>query len=70
MCQEYRLKEHSIQLATWVFLKAGFMLLDRNHEMSLDKIRGLGFTKELPVGHGYFKAFDHMVQEKILPSFK
>lgn len=43
------------------------MLLDRNHEISLDKIRGLGFTKELPVGHGYFKAFDHMVQEKILP---
>ncbi|KAL4965198.1 SDR family oxidoreductase [Aspergillus stella-maris] len=68
MCEEYGLQERVIGEATWVFVKAGFMLLDRNREMSLDKIRSVGFKEELPVGHGHYRAFDQMALERIIPS--
>ncbi|KAL4955731.1 hypothetical protein BDW69DRAFT_204226 [Aspergillus filifer] len=68
MCEEYGLQERVIGEATWVFVKAGFMLLDRNREMSLDRIRSVGFTEELPVGHGHYRAFDQMALEKIIPA--
>ncbi|KAL4792442.1 hypothetical protein BDV19DRAFT_380816 [Aspergillus venezuelensis] len=68
MCEEYGLQERVIGEATWVFVKAGFMLLDRNREMSLDKIKSVGITEELPVGHGHYHAFDQMVLERIIPA--
>ncbi|KAI9373898.1 hypothetical protein BJX61DRAFT_551884 [Aspergillus egyptiacus] len=67
MCDEYGLKKRSIEPATWVFVKAGLVLLDRDREMSLDKIRKLGFTEELPVGQGHCLAFDQMAAEKVIP---
>ncbi|KAJ5196062.1 hypothetical protein N7449_006541 [Penicillium cf. viridicatum] len=37
-------------------------------ELSLDKIRTVGFTEEDPIAYGYFQVFDHLAQEKIIPS--
>ncbi|KAL4780060.1 hypothetical protein BJX76DRAFT_339163 [Aspergillus varians] len=68
MCDEYGLQKRTIGEATWIFVRAGLTLLDRNREMSLDKIRRVGFTEELPVGHGHYLAFDRMAAEKIIPS--
>lgn len=67
MCKEYGLQKRDIPEATWIFMRAGFTMLERNREMSLDKIRSLGFKEEYPVGHGYFRVFDHLVSENIVP---
>ena len=67
MCEEYGLRVRQIPAATWIFVKAGVTLLDRNREMSLDKIRSVGFTEEQPVGHSHHAAFDHMAEAKIIP---
>ncbi|KAK1147818.1 hypothetical protein N8T08_000331 [Aspergillus melleus] len=67
MCKEYGLQKRDIPEATWIFMRAGFTMLERNRELSLDKIRSLGFTEEYPVGHGYFRVFDHLVSENIVP---
>ncbi|KAE8150861.1 hypothetical protein BDV25DRAFT_139456 [Aspergillus avenaceus] len=67
MCAEYGLQKREIGRETWVFLKAGFVLLDRNRELSLDKIRSVGFTDEYPVAYGYMRVFEHLVHEKIVP---
>ncbi|KAL2784210.1 hypothetical protein BJX66DRAFT_317025 [Aspergillus keveii] len=66
MCEEYGLRPREILPETWILLAAGFTFLGRNREMCLDKIRGLGFTEEYPVGHGYFRVFERLVEEKIL----
>lgn len=49
-------------------LAAGHSLLCRNRELSLEKIRSVGFTEEMPMGEGHFIGFDRMVAAKILPS--
>ncbi|OJJ08151.1 hypothetical protein ASPVEDRAFT_34326 [Aspergillus versicolor CBS 583.65] len=67
MCEEYGLRQRTVDEATWVFVKAGFTLLDRNREMCLDKIRGLGFTEELSIGQGHYLAFDRLAAERIIP---
>ncbi|KAL3461854.1 hypothetical protein BJX64DRAFT_277636 [Aspergillus heterothallicus] len=67
MCEEYGLKERTIEDATWIFVKAGLTLLDRNREMSLDKIRNVGFMEELPVGQGHIRTFDRIASENIIP---
>ena len=67
MCEEYGLRPREIPEATWIFLSAGFSFLGRNREMSLEKIRSVGFTEEYPVAHGYFLVFDRLVEEKIVP---
>ena len=41
-------------------------MLDRNRELSLEKIRTIGFTEELPVGHGHYVTLDRMVEERII----
>ncbi|KAJ0413622.1 hypothetical protein BJY00DRAFT_296626 [Aspergillus carlsbadensis] len=66
MCEDYGLRPRGILPETWILISAGFTLLDRNRELSLDKIRGLGFTEEYPVGHGYFRVFERLVQERII----
>jgi hypothetical protein len=68
MCEEYGLQNREIGPASWTFLKAGCTLLERNRELGLDKIRGLGFTEEFPVGYGYFRDFGHLASEKIIPA--
>lgn len=68
MCAEYGLQHRQIPEATWIFVKAGLTLLDRNREMSLDKIRSVGFTEENPVGHSHYTAFDRIAEAKIIPS--
>ncbi|KAJ5279022.1 hypothetical protein N7478_004394 [Penicillium angulare] len=68
MCEQYGLQLRSISEYTWMFLSVAVAMLDRNREMSLNKIRSVGFTEEYPVADGYFKVFDHFVQEKIIPS--
>ncbi|KAL4954270.1 hypothetical protein BDW69DRAFT_194200 [Aspergillus filifer] len=67
MCREYGLRAREIPDATWIFLAAGFTFLGRNREMSLGKIRALGFSEEYPLAHGYFKVFERLVQERIIP---
>ncbi len=67
MCEEYGLCPREISETTWIFLSAGFSFLGRNRELSLDKIRSVGFTEEYPVAYGYFRVFDHLAQEKIIP---
>jgi hypothetical protein len=68
MCDKFGLRKRSITRETWVFLKCGFTMLDRNREFSLDKIRSLGFVEEMKVGEGYRLGFDRMAAMKILPS--
>ncbi|KAL1954328.1 hypothetical protein VTO42DRAFT_1402 [Malbranchea cinnamomea] len=68
MCEKYGLQPRQIMPETWVFVKAGFTLLDRNREMSLDKIRNVGFTEEWPIGKGFLVAFDRIAEAKIIPS--
>lgn len=68
MCEEYGLTPREIPEATWIFLSAGFSFLGRDRELSLDKIRSVGFTEEYPVAHGYFRVFERLVEEKILLS--
>ncbi|KAL4806072.1 hypothetical protein BDV18DRAFT_160140 [Aspergillus unguis] len=70
MCDAYGLQKRSIGESTWVFVRAGFTLLDRNREMSLDKIRSVGFNEEVPVGQGYYWAFDQMAAERIIPGYE
>ncbi|KAL2801595.1 hypothetical protein BJX63DRAFT_442177 [Aspergillus granulosus] len=51
MCEEYGLKQRTIEDATWVFVKAD----------------AVGFTEELPVGQGHINTFDRIAVEKIIP---
>lgn len=67
MCEEYGLRPPEISEATWIFLSVGFSFLGRNRELSLDKIQTAGFTED-PIAYGYFQVFDHLAQEKIIPS--
>lgn len=67
MCEEYGLQYRQINEAAWIFCKVGFTLLHRNRELSLQKIRSLGFNEESPVGQSYINTFEHMEKEKILP---
>jgi hypothetical protein len=66
MCEEYGLRPREILPQTWSLLSAGFTFLGRDREMSLYKIRGLGFREEYPVGHGYFRVFERLVEERII----
>lgn len=69
MCAEYGLEERTVPPETWIFtLVAGFNLLKRNREVSLDKIRAVGYTEELPIGGGQFKVMDRLVTSRRIPS--
>lgn len=68
MCETYGLQRRTISESAWIFVKAGMTMLDRNRQMSLDKIRDIGFTEELPVGQGHYVTLDRMVDERLLPS--
>lgn len=68
MCDRFGLEKRNMTREAWVFLKCGFTMLDRNREMSLDKIRSLGFVEEKKVGEGHIIAFDRMAAAKVLPS--
>ncbi|KAJ5271023.1 hypothetical protein N7505_006781 [Penicillium chrysogenum] len=66
MCKKYGLRPREIPEATWTFLSVGLSFLCRNRELSLDKIRSVGFTEEYPVAYGYFQVFERLTQEKII----
>ncbi|OJJ94785.1 hypothetical protein ASPACDRAFT_1908734 [Aspergillus aculeatus ATCC 16872] len=68
MCEEYDLHPREIPAATWIFLAAGMSFLARDRDLSLEKIRSVGFTEEYPVAYGYFRVFDRLAQEKIILS--
>jgi hypothetical protein len=68
MCQTYCLEHRDLPPSSWVFIKVGFTLLDRNREMSLDKIRGVGFKEEIPAGEGYIVALERIAEAKLIPS--
>ncbi|KAI9040594.1 uncharacterized protein KD926_008161 [Aspergillus affinis] len=69
MCHEYGLCARRIPPECWALVKAGFTLLDRNREMSLDKIRGVGFTEKLAVGEGHCVVFDRLKETRFIPAF-
>lgn len=69
MCVEYGLRAREISPESWLFmLYGGHSLLCRNRELSLEKIRSVGFVEERAVGEGHFVGFDRMVAARILPS--
>lgn len=68
MCKTFSLVPREMPSSTWVFLKAGFTLLDRDRELCLDKIHDLGFTEELPLGEAYFLAFERIAKNKLIPT--
>ncbi|KAJ5360104.1 hypothetical protein N7517_009295 [Penicillium concentricum] len=68
MCKTYGLEHRIIPPSSWIFLKAGFTLLDRNREMCLDKIRAVGFKEEIPVGKGHIIALERIAEAKLIPS--
>lgn len=49
-------------------MKAGFVMLDRDREMCLDKIRNIGFKEEYPVGMGYIIALERIAEAKLIPA--
>lgn len=67
MCETYGLKRRDISESAWVFSKVSLTMLNHNRELSLDKIRSIGFTEELPVGQGHYVTLDRMIDERILP---
>lgn len=67
MCETYGLQRRAVSESAWVFSKVSLTMLNRNRELSLDKIRSIGFTEELPVGQGHYVTLDRMVDERILP---
>ncbi|RDH35148.1 hypothetical protein BDQ94DRAFT_168820 [Aspergillus welwitschiae] len=68
MCKEYGLQKRQIGPDTWLFVYAGFKLLDRDREFSLDKIRSIGFMEERSVGKGHLLAFDRMARVGVIPA--
>lgn len=68
MCKTYRLEYRDVPPSSWIFLKAGFTLLDRDREMCLDKIRSIGFKEELPVGMGHIIALERIAEARLIPS--
>ncbi|KAJ6083450.1 hypothetical protein N7467_007585 [Penicillium canescens] len=68
MCETYNLEHRDVPSSSWIFVKAGFTLLDRNREMSLGKIRGVGFEEEIPVGEGYIIALERIAEARLIPS--
>lgn len=67
MCEMYGLQRREISESAWIFSKVSLTMLNHNRELSLDKIRSIGFTEELPVGQGHYVTVDRMVNERILP---
>lgn len=68
MCDEYGLHQKVIPPESWIFaLVAAHSLLQRNREVSLDKIRSVGFKEERALGEGHFAALDRLVTSKMLP---
>ena len=67
MCESYGLQQRKVPESAWTFVRAILTMLDRNRELSLEKIRTIGFTEELPVGHGHYVTLDRMVEERIIP---
>jgi hypothetical protein len=68
MCKTISLVPREVLPSSLVFFKAGFTLLDPDRELSLDKIRDLGFTEELALGEAHFLAFDRMAENRLIPS--
>jgi hypothetical protein len=68
MCETYNLEHRDVPSSSWIFVKAGFTLLDRNREMSLGKIRGMDFEEEIPVGEGYIIALERIAEARLIPS--
>lgn len=68
MCKTFSLVPRELSSASWIFFKAGFTLLDRDRELSLDKIHNIGYTEELPLGQAHYLAFDRMAENKLIPS--
>lgn len=68
MCETYGLQQRTISESSWIFVKFGFIMLDRSRQMSLDKIRATGFTEELPVGQGHYVALGRMADAHLFPS--
>lgn len=68
MCKAYQLEYRDVPPSSWIFLKAGFTLLDRNREMCLDKIRAVGFKEEIPVGQGHIIALERIAEADLIPS--
>lgn len=66
MCESYGLHQRGIPESAWTFVKAMLTMVNRNRELSLDKIRAIGFTEERPVGHGHYVTLDRMVDERII----
>lgn len=68
MCETYNLEHRDVPSSSWIFVKAGFTLLERNREMCLGKIRGVGFEEEIPVGEGYIVALERIAEARLIPS--
>lgn len=68
MYKTYRLERRDIPPSSWIFMKSGFVMLDRDREMCLDKIRDIGFREEYPVGMGYIIALERIAEAKLIPS--
>jgi hypothetical protein len=68
MCAEHGLAGAEIPHETWIFLTAWSVLLNRSRGLSLEKIRALGFSEEMPPGHGTSIVLDRLVAAKRIPS--
>lgn len=67
MCAEYGLQKQLVSPTAWSLMKMGHTLFDQNRELCLEKIRGLGFTEDHPVGSSYFRVFEDFERLRIIP---
>lgn len=63
----FGLKEKLISNAAWSFLRIRLQVLDRNRELDLTKIRGLGFGERLENNEGHHLAYERMVTARVIP---
>lgn len=70
ICKTFGLAPRELPRSSWVFYKADFTLLDRDHELSLAKMYNIGFIAELPLERGHYLTFDRMAEAKLILSLE
>lgn len=65
--QEKGLQTRGVTDGDWNFLRFITILFNFDRPYDLEKIRNLGFTEEYAPEESYFRAFDKMAKEKLIP---
>ena len=67
MVKEYRLAGNPWESFNWWFLWAITENLDYNRCYSMEKLQGMGFREQMPIGEGWIIAFQRLRDARIIP---